>query len=63
MPIAAEVHNPHAIRIVYFCLLLQYEHVIDALCLGKKSLYFDFFTFRYLHITFKVLAFFVTAER
>ena len=63
MPIAAEVHNPHAIRIVHFCLLLQYEHVIDALCLGKKSLYFDFFYLLIHTYYYKVLVFFVTAER
>ena len=53
MPITKDVHNPHVIRIVYILLLLQYEHVIDALSWGKKSLYFDCFTFRYIHITIK----------
>ena len=53
MPITAQVRNPHVIRIVHLCLLLQYEYVIDALLQRNVSLYFDFFTFRYIHITLK----------
>ena len=60
MPIADQVDNLQVMEIIHLILLLQFEHVIDALCLGKKSLYFDFFTFRYIHITYKVLVLFLT---
>ena len=62
-PIEALVHNRDILQNVHKCLLLQYEYVIDALLQPKVSLCFDFFTFRYIHIRYKVLVIFVTAER
>ena len=50
MPIADQVDNLQVMEIIHLILLLQFEHVIDALCLGEKSLSFDFLTFRYIHI-------------
>ena len=48
LPNKVHVHNRNAIRSVHMHFVLQYKRVIDDLWLGKKSLYFDFLTFRYI---------------
>ena len=45
MPYKALVHNRDNLQSVDKCLLLQFEHVIDALCLRKKSLILIFLPF------------------